>query len=100
MPLQSPGHHGRARFALTASSPADAPSEARRWDVELAAFVLFGSSPWRSFYEHGAWHVAYVRRANLTWFVETFGDVDVAIFRAHSASGPDTADGIGFERMK
>jgi hypothetical protein len=62
--------------------------------------VLFGGAPWRAFYEHGAWYVAFIRYPNLRWFVDTFGDVDFALFRALNATGEDTYEGVGFERMK
>lgn len=95
-----PGLHGRSRFTPIPTPTPDSTAQDRRWDIEEAAFVLFGAAPWRSFYDYGAWHVAYVRRPNVAWFVDAFGDVDVALFRAVNASGPDTFAGVAFERMK
>jgi len=95
-----PGLHGRSRFTAIPTPTPDSTAQERRWDVEEAAFVLFGGAPWRSFYENGAWHIASVRQPHVTWFVAAFGDVDVAIFRAVNATGVDSFEGIAFERMK
>lgn len=100
MPLPRTGQHGGSRFTPIYVAGPDSREQSRRWDIEEAAFVLLGAAPWRSFYEHGAWHIAYIRDASIEWFVETFGDVDVAVFRAINAKGPDTFDGVAFERMK
>ena len=101
MDTARPGLHGHSRFLPLPTRSADATHNERKWLVEEAAFVIFGAVPWRSFYEHGAWHVAFIRtREHSVWFVEAFGDVDVAVFKAVNATGLDTFEGVGLERMK
>lgn len=100
MSVARPGHHGQARFTPKPFE-ADLENEARRWDVEEAAFELYGAEPLRSFYEHGHWNVMYVPTVDTAhWFVETFGRCDVAILQATAADGADVVDGIGFDRVK
>jgi hypothetical protein len=93
-----PGWHGRASFTACNETPSD---EAWRWDVEEAAFVLFGSTPARVDGVDGVWYVFFFRDSeNGDWYERSFGYGHEAIFRAVKASGRDTFNDVGFVRVK